>query len=326
SCAPPSESDLLTMSTPKADKYAREVVAFVRARNAAALAHRFSPGLMQLPGAADTIAGFARFFPPGSTVQQVRLVGAASHWTTQITVRRLTYEVRSTDSAYTLVEVALLEDGLDNLYLDAVSVQPLDGPVVLPAGMFLGGRSILFWAFLGMVVAVSGLVLYQIVRAFRKRGQSAGAGGAGASRADIPLFPGPRPAVAAQSMAPVPPRTLDEVPTAVVDAPRPPHAWARTPAPLVDSIATSFSGDNAPTHSAAAADVALDDERTRWDSAAECTPVPDSVPAWDSAADCAADAGGDFSSGFGSDSASDLSSDSSSDSCSDSGSGSGSDW
>ncbi|MBB4635685.1 hypothetical protein [Longimicrobium terrae] len=175
SCVRPTETNFRKTATPRADEYSRLLIRQMLARDTTAMRRKFSPALLQIPHAADSLAAFARYFPGG--VKQVKLVGVNAQWTSYVTTRVLTYEARSKDDKYAVIQVQTLEDELHNLYVNGFYVQQLEGPIPQPAPLIpMPGAP---WWIIGILLLGGGI--FAITQMFKKRPSR--------DPRDVPLFP-----------------------------------------------------------------------------------------------------------------------------------------
>lgn len=258
SCARPTEANFRKSATPRVDEYSRLLIRQMLARDTAAMRHKFSPALLQIPHAADSLAALARYFPGG--VERVRLVGVNQQWTSYVTTRVLTYEARYKGDQYAMVQVQTLEDELHNLYVNGFYVQLLEGPVPQPAPLIpMPGVP---WWIVGVLILVGGI--FALTQLFRARPQQ--------NPRDVPLFPG-TPRTDTQPMAAGRPAVQARPAAQPEHAPDPASYVA--PAILLNQTA------DAP---AAGADPA-------WRRDAECVPVADSDGSFNPSARCEPDSG-----------------------------------
>jgi hypothetical protein len=175
SCVRPTEANFRKTATPRVDDYSQLVIRQMLARDTAAIARRFSPALLQIPHAADSLAALARYFPGG--VERLKLVAVNQQWTSYVTTRLLTYEARSRGGQYAMIQVQTLEDDLHNLYVNGFQVQPLQGPIPQPAPL-IPMPGIPWWPFV-LLLLVGGI--FALAQLFRKRPPR--------DPRDVPLFP-----------------------------------------------------------------------------------------------------------------------------------------
>lgn len=175
SCVRPTEANFRKTATPRVDEYSRLLIRQMLARDTSFMRRKFSPALLQIPHASDSLAALARHFPGGA--ERVKLVGVNQQWTSYVTTRLLTYEVRSRGGQYAAVQVQTLEDELHNLYVNGFHVQPLDGPIPQPAPL-IPMAGVLWWPVV-LLLLLGGI--FALAQLFRKRPAS--------DPRTVPLFP-----------------------------------------------------------------------------------------------------------------------------------------